>query len=231
MAITIDGNGNITGLVAGGLPDLSITNADLATDAVSTSKVLNGAITTAKLGSSEQSGLAKAWVQFNGSVLGTFAGGASTVTRTAGSTTATVTTTNAHGLSTGNSVYALSGVAAGAYSVTVLTATTFTITTVATTALNAVAITFRVCTIRASYNVNSVVKNITGDYTINFTTAAADANYAAIINGGVSSANTSITLNGVDAIRTAASYEFYLYESGNTGANADSTNISVTIFR
>jgi hypothetical protein len=66
MPITIDGTGNITGLVAGGLPDLSITNADLATDAVSTSKLLNASVTTAKLGSNEASGLAKAWVNFNG---------------------------------------------------------------------------------------------------------------------------------------------------------------------
>jgi len=66
MPITIDGTGNITGLVAGGLPDLSITNADLATDAVSTSKLLNASVTTAKLGTNEASGLAKAWVNFNG---------------------------------------------------------------------------------------------------------------------------------------------------------------------
>ena len=66
MPITIDGTGNITGLSAGGLPDLSVTNADLATNAVSTSKVLDGAITTTKLGSNEQSGLCKAFVNFNG---------------------------------------------------------------------------------------------------------------------------------------------------------------------
>ena len=66
MPITIDGSGNITGLVAGGLPDLSVTNADLATNAVSTSKLLDSAVTTAKLGSNEQAGLAKAWVNFNG---------------------------------------------------------------------------------------------------------------------------------------------------------------------
>lgn len=32
-------------------------------------------------------------------------------------------------------------------------------------------------TIRASYNVSSITKNGTGDYTVNFTTAMADANY------------------------------------------------------
>jgi len=36
------------------------------------------------------------------------------------------------------------------------------------------------CTIRASYNVTSVADNGTGDYTINFTNAIADANYAVI---------------------------------------------------
>jgi hypothetical protein len=66
MPITIDGTGTISGISAGGLPDSSITNADLATDAVSTSKILNGAVTTAKMGSAEQSGLCKAWVNFNG---------------------------------------------------------------------------------------------------------------------------------------------------------------------
>ena len=41
--------------------------------------------------------------------------------------------------------------------------------------------------IRASYNVSSVTKNGTGDYTINFTTALTDANYAVV---GTSGGNT-----------------------------------------
>ena len=68
----------------------------------------------------------------------TAAGGLSTVTRTAGSTTATVTCTSEHRLITGNTITVIAGVAAGTYTVTVLTTTTFTITTVATTALNAI---------------------------------------------------------------------------------------------
>lgn len=35
-------------------------------------------------------------------------------------------------------------------------------------------------TIRGSFNVSSVTKNGTGDYTVNFTTAMVDANYAAV---------------------------------------------------
>jgi hypothetical protein len=36
-------------------------------------------------------------------------------------------------------------------------------------------------TIRSSYNVSSVTKNGTGDYTVNFATALADANYSAVV--------------------------------------------------
>ena len=93
MPISIAGSGTITGISAGGLPDDCITTAEIAANAV----------TTAKLGSAEASGLCKAWVNFNGT--GTVA-------------------------------------------------------------------------IRASYNVSSITDNGTGKYTVNFTTAMADANYA-----------------------------------------------------
>lgn len=56
MPIAINGSGTITGINAGGLPDGVITTDDIAANAV----------TTAKLGSAEASGLAKAWVNFNG---------------------------------------------------------------------------------------------------------------------------------------------------------------------
>jgi hypothetical protein len=56
MPIAINGSGTVTGISAGGLPDDCITTAEIAANAV----------TTAKLGSAEQSGLCKAWVNFNG---------------------------------------------------------------------------------------------------------------------------------------------------------------------
>ena len=65
----------------------------------------------------------------------TAAGGACTVERTGGSTTATVTCQFPHKLVTGNTITVLAGVVVGNYVVTVLTDTTFTITTVATTAI------------------------------------------------------------------------------------------------
>ena len=177
--------------------------------------------------------LCRAWVNFDGTGNGTFAGGTSTVTRVAGSTTATVTTTNNHGLITGNTVYALTGVVAGAYTVTVLTATTFTITTVATTALSAVSITFAVNTIRASYNVSSITDGGVGIYTVNFTTPMPDANYALVVGGNAVSNGSSFTFpigrlngtytaNAVDVVQTA---------TGGGGNNADPTIMTVAIFR
>ena len=158
MAITIDGTGNITGLVAGGLPDLSVTNADLATDAVSTSKLLNAAVTTAKLGTSEASGLAKAWVNFNGT--GTVA-------------------------------------------------------------------------IRASFNVSSITDNGTGDYTVNFTTALADANYSF---GGYCTAPASRTLIFTDNPITYAAGSLrvstgYVNDFNGAATKTDATQVNVAIFR
>ena len=44
--------------------------------------------------------------------------------------------------------------------------------------------------IRSSYNVSSITDNSTGDYTVNFTVAMADANYATVGNTGVGSGGT-----------------------------------------
>ena len=80
MPITIDGDGTITGLSVGGLPD-GVVDADmLAANAVTTAKISNGQITTAKISDDQittakisdsqvtnaklasSGGLAKAWV-------------------------------------------------------------------------------------------------------------------------------------------------------------------------
>lgn len=76
----------------------SLTSANIGT-----AQLANGSVTAAKLGTTEQKQIAKAWVNFNG--------------------------TTSPG------------------------------------------------TIRSSYNVSSVTKNAVGDYTVNFATAMADANY------------------------------------------------------
>lgn len=190
----------------------TIVNADISPSAGITDSKLTG-ITC------------KARVTFDGTVAGTFAGGASTVSRTAGSTTATITTTSPHGLITGNTVAALTGVAAGSYTVTVLTANTFNITTAATTALSAVTITFNFATIRGSSGVGSVAKNGTGDYTINFSPAAPNANYSYTTQGN-NQTSSLFSANGPVAAPTAAAFRF----GTGGGTYTDLASVSALFF-
>ena len=53
--------------------------------------------------------------------------------------------------------------------------------------------------IRGSYNVSSVTKNGTGDFTLNFTTAMPDANYSVICTGGKNNNETVIQLGYTSA--------------------------------
>ena len=76
--------------------------------------------------------------------------------------------------------------------------------------------------IRASGNVSSITDNGTGDYTVNFTTAMPDANYAYSVagNGWWSTGGTL----------TASSFRMSTF-SGGTFANSDVAVIPVAIFR
>jgi len=63
MAIQINGNGTVTGISVGGLPD-GIVDADmLASNSVQTAKIADDAVTDAK---QNLSGAAKAWINFDG---------------------------------------------------------------------------------------------------------------------------------------------------------------------
>ena len=88
-----------------------------------------------------------------------------------------------------------------------------------------------VVAIRASYNVSSITDNGTGDYTVNFTTAMADADYAA---NGSSVRETGI---GVDInvqwqahTMTAASFRMRT-GAPTTNGNFDSPVTFLTFFR
>jgi hypothetical protein len=144
MPISIAGSGTITGISAGGLPDDCITTAEIAANAV----------TTAKLGSAEASGLAKAWVNFNGT--GTVA-------------------------------------------------------------------------IRASYNVSSITDNGTGDYTVNFTTALADANYCVDALAGYRNSISAIIRQFDSPTQSTTAIRLTCAEG--TGALADTPQFNVAIFR
>jgi hypothetical protein len=82
MAIVINGDGTITGVSAGGLPDASVVTADILDANVTTAKIANDAVTGAKLNPSLVAG----------DVI--YADGTDTITRLAKGTAAQVLTMN-----------------------------------------------------------------------------------------------------------------------------------------
>jgi hypothetical protein len=92
--------------------------------------------------------------------------------------------------------------------------------------------------IRASGNVSSITDNGTGDYTVNFSTAMADANYSASLSGvqrqTASGTNQSVGYYSTDDVN-ATTYSTTAIRISNkigtvTGFN-DVSIVSVAIFR
>lgn len=89
--------------------------------------------------------------------------------------------------------------------------------------------------IRASFNVSSITDNGTGNYTVNFTNAMPDANYAFSLMSVVGTANFignqwipdtgSITASSLTVLGG------YRQSSAGAGAAVDSPAVSVAIFR
>ena len=92
------------------------------------------------------------------------------------------------------------------------------------------------CTIRSQYNVSKVVRNATGDYTVYFTSAFANANYCALVTSGVQSVLASNAPSAPGhCIGTVATTNIrvHTYNSNTGAATASLTNrpaINVTIF-
>jgi hypothetical protein len=82
--------------------------------------------------------------------------------------------------------------------------------------------------IRASGNVSSVTDNGTGDYTLNFTTAMPDTNYAGIGSNG---SDTASGLLEVTSSGKSVTAQRVLSKNGTNNASADQSLISVAIFR
>ena len=86
--------------------------------------------------------------------------------------------------------------------------------------------------IRASGNVSSITDNGVGDYTVNFTTAMADANYCAVVTGSsTDGASSNIVMDILSSTAPTASAIRVLSETGGTGTNTDSEFSNVAIFR
>lgn len=85
--------------------------------------------------------------------------------------------------------------------------------------------------IRASFNVSSITDNGAGDYTVNFTTALADADYALLGTGQYddSTVNPIIKVSGPISPTTTAA-RIQSTNSGTSGVS-DALRVSVSVFR
>jgi len=91
-------------------------------------------------------------------------------------------------------------------------------------------------TIHASYNVSSVTRNNTGDYTINFTNAFSDVNYAVSSIGS----NTTGSYNGTTSLyqttiganpMTTTSVRIRTTGNGNVSSSEDAYFACIACFR
>ena len=83
--------------------------------------------------------------------------------------------------------------------------------------------------IRASFNVTSVTKNGTGDYTANFTNAMADVNYSAVITGGQKAVQWGIPLFANSGAFATGSVRFLTQTPADTPA--DTIYVCLSVFR
>ena len=83
--------------------------------------------------------------------------------------------------------------------------------------------------IRAQFNVTSITDNGTGDYTVNFTTAFANANYAATFGRNIAETNVSPCFgeNSDNPLRTTTALRV-INRQGATG-KADGEFLSVAV--
>lgn len=199
---------------------------------IGTAQLVNGSVTAAKLGTTEQKQIAKAWVNFNGSTIASSATNAPStqaISCNSGATTGTWTAPswNASEVGTIYKFTQINGVSggtlggvdvstlgiqilsiAGGTTVTFkfLSGTTTSAQSVTGTGSSASGFSYIGTGIRSSYNVSSVTKTGTGDYTVNFPAGTfADANYVACVSFGDLSNNATACAQNIGYSMSATS--------------------------
>ncbi len=233
----------------------SQTTSALAAGAIGTTQLANNAVTAAKLGTTENLRIAKAWVNFNGSVITTTfnAGNTESISVTSGSNVGSYTATGFTWPSSyvgviyritqigGVSNATLGGVDVSTlgFQITSVSGTVATIRLLAGSATSSQTITgtgssssgfsYFVTGIRSSYNVSSITKNGTGSYRVNFAVALPDANYSPSL--AVSSDSAAVTMIYFDGTSAALSTTGFQFQVANSSfLAADRSVVCVNVF-
>jgi hypothetical protein len=229
----------------------------LTSGVVGTANLANNSVTAAKLGSTERLQLCKAWVNFNGtratSTLVNLSSG-DVITATSGGNTVSWFSSGAGWVAgwvgeiiqfstiSGSSSGTLGGVTAAnlRLQVTAITNTnnaTLTLVSGAFSSTQSITgngtssvATYFNSGIRSSYNVSSISKNGTGDYTVNLVAGAvADASYSIALSRSYQNGSTGGTIGeSTSATRTATTVRVYTFTVG--GSAQDDPLISLQIF-
>jgi hypothetical protein len=83
--------------------------------------------------------------------------------------------------------------------------------------------------IRASFNVSSITDNGTGLYTVNFTVAMQDVNYASCCTGGLQSSSGTNSAFATSINKGTTTFQLATRSGSNVDQDQDS--ISVAVFR
>lgn len=228
----------------------SFTSATLTANSVGATQIANGSVTAAKLGTTEQKQICKAWVNFNGNAILVLLNGASgsSLSVTSGSNTGTFVAASPWTSDYVGTIYyivsigGVSGATFGGLNVATsgiqivsVSGNTANVRFLAGNATSSQTITgngtssgfvFTNSGIRSSYNVSSVTKNGTGDYTVNFATPMADSNYSATY----SSSGAQIAFGGTFSINNYKFFTGYVSSIGGSATQQDSNTCSVQIF-
>ena len=86
-------------------------------------------------------------------------------------------------------------------------------------------------TVRASFNVSSVTRNGTGDYTINFTNTLTDANYSALVHTDGANSNGNPPYQHATYPITSSSGFRFVVLTYNAGAFVDAAYACIAVFR
>jgi hypothetical protein len=85
--------------------------------------------------------------------------------------------------------------------------------------------------IRASYNVSSITDNGVGDYTVNFTTAMVDANYASCVNSGNNAGGGQGSWTTAFSVAASTSSSLRVVAFSTSGSFQDQDQVMFAIFR